>query len=372
MSERIKTARYPKLEHFSEPNVITTTADFVFSWARSHSVFPFTYGLACCAIEMLTSGFARYDIARYGMEVFRPTPRQCDLMIVAGTVNEKMAPVLKRLYDQMSEPKWVISMGACATSGGPFYDGYNVVNGVDKIVPVDVYIPGCPPRPEALFQGLLELQGKIQQHRFVPEKPAAFVPRAARGRCPGRTGAPRKRPERVGLVVGSNPMSMDAVAALLVERFGADLEDVRIQEPDTVVARCAGERLKDVAARLKADADAGYETLNWIAGVDRRTSFEAVYHVYSWKTNTYLELHVELPRARPEVDTRHRRLAGGRLARARGLGHGRHRLQRPSRPAPHPAQGRLHRPPAAQRLRRPRREPPACMTTSRRPSPTRP
>ena len=165
--------RYPKLEHFQEPNVITTTADFIFSWARSHSVFPFTYGLACCAIEMLSSGFARYDVARYGMEVFRPTPRQCDLMIVAGTLNEKMAPVLKRLYDQMSEPKWVISMGACATSGGPFYDGYNVVNGVDKVVPVDVYIPGCPPRPEALFQGLLELQGKIQQHKFVAETPGA-------------------------------------------------------------------------------------------------------------------------------------------------------------------------------------------------------
>jgi len=171
--ERLKAVRYPKLEHFSEPNVITTTADFIFSWARSHSVFPFTYGLACCAIEMLSSGFARFDVARYGMEVFRPTPRQCDLMIVAGTVNEKMAPVLKRLYDQMAEPKWVISMGACATSGGPFYDGYNVVNGVDKIVPVDVYIPGCPPRPEALFQGLLELQGKIQQHKFVAETPAS-------------------------------------------------------------------------------------------------------------------------------------------------------------------------------------------------------
>ena len=152
----------------SSPNVITTTADLVFNWARSHSVFPFTYGLACCAIEMLSSGFARFDIARYGMEVFRPTPRQCDLMIVAGTVNEKMAPVLKRLYDQMAEPKWVISMGACATSGGPFYDGYNVVNGVDKIVPVDVYIPGCPPRPEALFQGMLELQKKIEKMSFVP------------------------------------------------------------------------------------------------------------------------------------------------------------------------------------------------------------
>ena len=170
--DRLKIG-YPKLENFQNPNVITTTADFIFSWARSNSVFPFTYGLACCAIEMLSSGFARFDVARYGMEVFRPTPRQCDLMIVAGTLNEKMAPVLKRLYDQMAEPKWVVSMGACATSGGPFYDGYNVVNGVDKVVPVDVYIPGCPPRPEALFQGLLELQGKIKQHSFAPVLPGA-------------------------------------------------------------------------------------------------------------------------------------------------------------------------------------------------------
>jgi len=163
--------KYPKLADFERPNVVTTTADLVFNWARSHSVFPFQYGLACCAIEMLSSGFARFDIARYGMEVFRPTPRQCDLMIVAGTVNEKMAPVLLRLYEQMAEPKWVISMGACATSGGPFYDGYNVVNGVDKVVPVDVYIPGCPPRPEALFDGLLQLQRKIQQLTFArPEK----------------------------------------------------------------------------------------------------------------------------------------------------------------------------------------------------------
>jgi NADH-quinone oxidoreductase subunit B len=165
--------RYPKIEHFEHPNIITTTADLIFNWARSHSLFPFTYGLACCAIEMLSSGFARFDIARYGWEVFRPTPRQCDLMIVAGTVNEKMAPVLKRLYDQMSEPKWVVSMGACATSGGPFYDGYNVVNGVDKVVPVDVYIPGCPPRPEALFDGLLQLQKKIQKMSYVPSQTGA-------------------------------------------------------------------------------------------------------------------------------------------------------------------------------------------------------
>ena len=135
--------------------------------------FPFTYGLACCAIEMLSSGFARFDIARYGMEVSGPRRGSATCMIVAGTVNEKMAPVLKRLYEQMAEPKWVVAMGACATSGGPFYDGYNVVNGVDKVVPVDVYIPGCPPRPEALFQGLLELQKKIQKMSFVAPTTAA-------------------------------------------------------------------------------------------------------------------------------------------------------------------------------------------------------
>ena len=154
-------------------NVLTGTLESVVKWARYRSVFPATFGLACCAIEMMGAGGPHYDLARFGMEVFRPTPRQCDLMIVSGTVNEKMAPVLKRLYDQMAEPKWVISMGACATSGGPFYDGYNVVNGVDKVVPVDVYIPGCPPRPEALFQGLLELQGKIAAYSFTPVLPGA-------------------------------------------------------------------------------------------------------------------------------------------------------------------------------------------------------
>lgn len=147
------------------PGFVLTTVDKALYWARSKSIWSLTFGLACCAIEMMAAGTSRYDLARFGMEIFRPTPRQADLMIVAGTVTNKMAPVLRRLYDQMAEPKWVIAMGICATSGKVFWDSYNVVQGVDKIVPVDIYIPGCPPRPEALIFGLNRLQEKIQAGR---------------------------------------------------------------------------------------------------------------------------------------------------------------------------------------------------------------
>jgi NADH-quinone oxidoreductase subunit B len=152
------------LEHQFEDSAIFATADEVISWVRESSIWPMTFGLACCAIEMMSTAACKFDLDRFGAGVFRASPRQSDLMIVSGTVTKKMAPRLKLLYDQMPDPKWVIAMGSCAIGGGPYYiHGYHVVKGVDLIVPVDVYVPGCPPRPETLIAGILELQKKIEE-----------------------------------------------------------------------------------------------------------------------------------------------------------------------------------------------------------------
>ena len=148
-----------------EGAVLTTALEKIVNWSRQYSPWPLTFGLACCAIEMMHAGVSRHDISRFGAEVFRASPRQADVMILAGRISQKMAPVVKRLYEQMPEPKWVIAMGACASSGGMF-NNYAIVQGADKIVPVDVYVPGCPPRPEALLYAITRLQKKIEQEKF--------------------------------------------------------------------------------------------------------------------------------------------------------------------------------------------------------------
>jgi NADH-quinone oxidoreductase subunit B len=166
MDESINTPEIPIPDEL-RGTVSITTLDRIYNWGRRSSVWPMFWGLACCAIEMIATATSRYDLARFGMEVMRPSPRQCDLVIVSGTVTKKLIPQIVRLYDQIPEPKYVMAMGACASGGGPFKEGYSVVSGVDQFLPVDVYVPGCPPTPQALLHGFIKLHEKIAQQSIA-------------------------------------------------------------------------------------------------------------------------------------------------------------------------------------------------------------
>ncbi len=166
MTDTLQNPNFPVPDEMQN-NVIVTSIDKLYNWGRRSSIWPMMFGLACCGIEMICTAASRYDLARFGMEVMRPSPRQSDLMIVSGTVTKKMVPVIVRLYNQMPEPKYVLAMGACASGGGPFKEGYNVVSGMDKFLPVDVYVPGCPPTPQALLNGLIKLQEKIDKQSVL-------------------------------------------------------------------------------------------------------------------------------------------------------------------------------------------------------------
>ena len=184
--ESIEQLKWSAQEAFPEPsiyvpdnvasNVAVTSVDALLNWGRRSATWPVAFGLACCVFEMIASAMSRFDISRFGMEAMRATPRQADLLIVSGTLTWKMAPAVRRIYDQMAEPKWVIAMGVCATSGGPYYQGYSVVPGVNHIVPVDVYVPGCPPRPDALLYGIMQLHDKMK--KYSVGRDAAGVDRA--------------------------------------------------------------------------------------------------------------------------------------------------------------------------------------------------
>ena len=238
-------------------NILITTVDSVYNLARSYSLWPMTFGLACCAIEFIVAGTARYDMSRFGMEVARPSPRQADLLIISGTVTKKMVVPIVRLYNQMAEPRYVISMGACATGGGPFKEGYNVVSGIDKFLPVDVYVPGCPPTPEALIHGFITLHKKFktQSVRTVPWYRKSYT---------GETPIPVLGPD----IIDTHPDTLKRVRDVNMTRLmaarGAAAPQISLGDAGTIVVRNPGLTTELTGWTLQNSA--GDQTFHFPAG----------------------------------------------------------------------------------------------------------
>ena len=252
-------------------NVLVTSVDALVNWSRKSALWPVTFGLACCAFEMIATAMGRFDIARFGMEAFRASPRQADLLIIAGTVTWKMAPTIQRIYDQMGDPKWVISMGVCATSGGPYFGSYSVVPGVDHIIPVDVYVPGCPPRPDALLYGIMELHQKIKQYRNL-KRPPTSVQMTKDSETSARTGARGARSVLMPV--------RELTGEQLAERLNRGVPDsVEGWQRNTVWVQPP--RIARVAQFLRDDESLDFQFLNSVSAIDLIERFDVVYHMTS-------------------------------------------------------------------------------------------
>jgi NADH-quinone oxidoreductase subunit C/D len=320
--EPLSRSEAPMVPDELKHNVVITGLDTVYNWGRMYSIWPMVFGLACCAIEFIVAGTARYDMARFGAELARASPRQSDLMVVSGTVTKKMVPQIVRLYNQMPEPKYVIAMGACATAGGPFKEGYNVVSGVDKYLPVDVYIPGCPPTPQAFLQGLIKLQEKIKSQSimqvpwyrkgerneaipvpilgpdiFDPRQVATIKEELARQRAQGAQDAASEAGEESAEAAEAKPkkaisktlklptwdVAPTEETQALADRINQAIGEGSVTpEKDTLVADAA--RLIQVGEHLLNTEELAYDLLSNVTGMDylgRDPRFEVVYHLYS-------------------------------------------------------------------------------------------
>jgi NADH dehydrogenase I D subunit len=294
-----------EVEEVEHGNFLTTTVDALSNWARKSSLWPYPFGTACCAIEFMAVAGAHYDIARFGSEVVRFSPRQADVLMVLGTINDKMGPVLKKIYDQMAEPKWVIAMGACATCGGP-YRSYHVMQGIDEIIPVDVYIPGCPPVPEAVFDGIIKLQKQIvdDTRRSYERHPAHQVLKLPEVDATVHGLPPPSRP--LVRFLEDNQEIDGPIARTFREKFPADLIGMREFRGDLSIS-VKRDNIKTVLRGLKNDPDFDFKMLLDVTAVDhldkRSERYDVVYHMLSLSNKHRLRLKVPVSGDSPEIDS---------------------------------------------------------------------